>query len=123
MTLQEKSLYHQIHPVKLLTDWSAGLIALYPFWRHNLVAALLIAFLPSFVVSLVLIRFVNLEKKKQSAFGKYVRQYMTRSVEAVRFAGFVIMSIGAWYHAVWAIAAGLIIIILTWLRGVLLPSK
>lgn len=123
MTLQEKSLYHQIHPVKLFTDWSAGLIALYPFWRHNLVAALLIAFLPSIVVSLLLIRFVSLEKQKRSSFGRYVRQYMTRSIEAVRFAGFVIMVIGAWYHVVWVIAAGLIIIILTWLRGILLPSR
>jgi hypothetical protein len=123
MTLQEKSLYHQIHPVKLFTDWSAGLIALYPFWRHNFVVALLIAFLPSIVVSLILIRFVNLEKQKKSSFGRYVRQYMTRSIETVRFVGFIIMAIGAWYHVVWVIVAGLMIIILTWLRGVLLPSR
>ncbi len=72
MTLQEKSLYHQIHPTKLFTDWSTGLIALYLLWQHSLVAALLIAFLPSIVVSLVIIRFVDLEKQKQSSLGRYV---------------------------------------------------
>ena len=43
MTPQEKYLYHQIHPVKLLTDWVTGLLALYFFWRHELVAAAAIA--------------------------------------------------------------------------------
>jgi len=50
MTLQEKSLYHQIHPTKLFTDWSMALIALYPFWHHHLIIALLIAFVPSMIV-------------------------------------------------------------------------
>src|SRR5262245_18815231 len=38
MTNREKWLYHQLHPVKLLVDWGAGLISLYPLWRHELVA-------------------------------------------------------------------------------------
>ena len=32
MTLAEKTLYHQIHPVKLLVDWVAGVLSLYFFW-------------------------------------------------------------------------------------------
>jgi hypothetical protein len=121
MTLQEKSLYHQIHPAKLFTDWSTGLIALVPFWRHNLLVALLIAFVPSIVASLVLILFADLERYRQSPFGKYVKKYMTRAVQAVRFAGYGIMVAGAWVHAVWAIPVGLLIIILAWLRGVIFP--
>lgn len=123
MTLQEKSLYHQIHPLKLCTDWSTGFIALYPFWQHQLLMALLIAFLPSILVSFILMRFANLEKYEQSAFGKYIRQYMTRPVEMARFAGYAVMAMGAWYHAAWLIPLGLLVILLAWLRGVILPNS
>jgi uncharacterized membrane protein len=95
MTFQEKSLYHQIHPAKLLTDWSTGLIALYPFWHHNLTAALLIAFVPSIVASMVILRFADPETYKQSVFGMYVRQYMTCTVKAIPFVGYGIMAVGA----------------------------
>ena len=95
MRLQEKSLYHQIHPAKLFTDWSTALIALVPFWHHNLLLALLIAFVPSIIASRVIIRFVDLEKYKQSPFGKYVKQYMTRTIEAIRFIGSRVMAVGA----------------------------
>ena len=123
MTLQEKILYHQIHPLKLFTDWSAGILALYPLWQNNLLPALLIAFIPPAIVSSILIRFANLERYRQSSFGKYVQQYMTRSVEAMRFAGYALMAIGAWYHVVWLIPAGLLVVILAWLRGVIFPKR
>jgi len=29
MTNREKVLYHQIHPLKLLTDWSTGAVSFY----------------------------------------------------------------------------------------------
>ncbi len=123
MNFQEKSLYHQIHPLKLFTDWSTGIIALYPFWQNNLLAALIIAAVPSILVSFMLIRFANLEEYKQSTFGKYVHQYMTRPVEMMRFAGYALMAVGAWVHAVWFIPAGLLVILLAWLRGVIIPNK
>jgi uncharacterized membrane protein len=123
MTLQEKSLYHQIHPAKLFADWSTGLIALYPFWHHNLLLGLLIAFVPSIISSLVIVRFADLEKYKESKFGRYVRLYMTGAVEAIRFIGYGIMAVGAWVHIVWAIPIGLLIIILAWLHGVIFPRK
>lgn len=46
MTLQEKILYHQIHPIKLLTDWAAGFVLLYFFWERQLLAGLLVALVP-----------------------------------------------------------------------------
>ncbi len=119
MIFQEKSLYHQIHPLKLFTDWSTGIIALYPFWQHKLLIALLIAFVPSILISFILIRFADLEKYRQSAFGKYIRQYMTRPVEMMRFAGYALMAICAWIHATWLIPVGLFVILLAWLRGVI----
>ncbi len=123
MTFQEKSLYHQIHPLKLFTDWSTGFLALYPFWQHKLWTALFIAFVPSILISFILIRFTSLEKYKQSSFGQYVRRYMTRTVEIMRFAGYALMAIGAWYQAAWLIPLGLLVILLAWLRGVIFPNK
>jgi hypothetical protein len=55
--------------------------------------------------------------------GKYIHQYMTRPIEVMRFAGYALMAIGAWYHTVWLIPAGLLIILLAWLRGVVFPNK
>ncbi len=123
MTVQEKTLYHQIHPLKLFTDWSTGIIALYPLWQHRLLVALLIAFVPSILASLLLVRFANLENQKESAFGRYVHHYMSRPVEATRLAGYVVMALGAWYHLIWLIPLGLLVILLAWLRGVILPNS
>jgi len=116
MNLQEKTLYHQIHPVKLLTDWITGFAAIYFLWMRQVVAALLIMFIPPMVVSFVLIRFVDLEKYKSSRFGKYVSRYMTRAIEAMRFAGYILMAFGGWFHLLWLILLGLAVILLAWLR-------
>ncbi len=123
MTSLEKSLYHQIHPLKLAVDWGTGILALYPFWQHQLLIAILIAFIPSIIVSFILLRFANLEKYKGSAFGKYIRQYMTRPIEVIRASGYVLMAVGAWYHIVWLIPAGFLVIALAWLRGVIFPKN
>jgi hypothetical protein len=123
MTAQERALYHQIHPLKLFTDWSTGVVALYPLWQHDLITAIIIGIVPSVVVSLVLVRFANLEKYKESRFGKYISRYMTRTIEMIRFAGYAIMAIGAWFHAIWLIPLGLLVILLGWFRGVIFPIR
>jgi len=43
ITIREKVLYHQIHPLKLFTDWSTGLVAVWLCWRHRLAEALGVA--------------------------------------------------------------------------------
>ena len=96
MTRQERLLYHQIHPLKLLTDWSTAAVAAVLLWRHQLVAALLIGFLPSILVSLLLIRYSELEPYRTSAFGRYIAHHMTRAVEAGRFVGLALAWDGAW---------------------------
>lgn len=119
MNFKEKQLYHQIHPIKLLTDWVTGIMAFYFLWFHQLFIALIVMFIPSVVVSIVIIKYVNLRDIKHSAFGKYVRMSMTKTMEAVRFAGFAIALFGAWYHMAWLIIAGMIIIFIGWLRGLM----
>ena len=118
MTPKEKYLYHQIHPLKLLTDWTTGLLALYFFWRHDLVAAVATALIPAMVVSSLLINFANLERQRASRFGHYVQRYMTRVMEALRLVGYIIMAAGAWYNALFFIGLGFLIVLGAWLNGI-----
>jgi hypothetical protein len=122
MKLEEKVLYHQIHPLKLFTDISTAAIALSLLWKRRIAAALLVMWVPSICVSWALIRFVDLERYKRSRFGAYVRRSMTRSMEALRFAGLAVMAIGAWFHRVWLIPLGVLIVLGGWLRGLLLSQ-
>jgi hypothetical protein len=121
MTFQEKTLYHQIHPLKLFTDWSTGIVALYPLWQHDLITALVIAVVPTVIISLLLVRFAHLERYEESRFGKYIGKYMTRAMEMLRFVGYGVMALGAWLHLVWLIPLGLLVIVLAWFRGVIFP--
>lgn len=116
MDIQEKKLYHQIHPLKLLTDWVTGVIALYLLWSHQIITALIVMFIPSILVSIVIIKYVNLEKMKKSSFGSYIQRFMTKGMEIVRFFGFAIMILGAWFNLISLIFCGLIIILIGWLR-------
>src|SRR5262245_44290099 len=118
MKLEEKLLYHQIHPLKLFTDISTAAIALALLWKRRIAAALLVMFVPSVCVSLALMRFAELERYKRTRFGRYVGRSMTRSMEALRFAGMAVMSLGAWFHRVWLIPLGVLIVLAGWLRGI-----
>ena len=122
MTIQERSLYHQIHPLKLFTDWSTGLAALYLLWGHHLVAGLALAFIPSIAVSLAIMRFANLEKYQRSSFGQYIGRYMTRTAEGARLAGYGIMAVGTWYRLTRLIPFGFLVILAAWLYGLVLPA-
>src|ERR1041384_7332213 len=107
MTLQDKSLYHQIHPLKLLTDIGMTFPALYLFWQHQLLLGLIVAFVPSIIVTLLLLRFGNLEPYKESALGRYFQHYMASSlITALRFSGLLIMCVGAWLRVFWPIPLG-----------------
>lgn len=119
MEFQEKKLYHQIHPLKLLTDWITGVISLYLLWSHQIVTTLIVMFVPSILVSIIIIKYVNLDKLKKSSFGNYVQRFMTKGMEIVRFVGFAIMILGAWFNLFWLIFCGLIIILAGWFRGMI----
>lgn len=117
MTFAEKRLYHQIHPLKLTADISATIISLFFFWQHYLLIGLIIHFLLPVLGSFFVIKFVPLEKQKKSAFGKYIKKYMTGQVEAVRLAGDVVTIFGAWYQQWLVIFAGIVIIFGAWFYG------
>jgi hypothetical protein len=123
MTLKEKILYHQIHPLKLITDGSAGFGSLYPLWHHHLAVALVVMLVPPPLVSLLLMRFANLEPYRQSAFGRYIARFMSRAMEAIRLGGMIIIALGGWYHSRWAIVAGCSLVLFAWLRGMIADAQ
>lgn len=122
MTFKEKKLYHQIHPVKLSVDIFTGLYSTYLLWEHNIFWFLIISFLPSVFISLVLIKFANLETLKESKFGNYIDKYMTSSIELIRISGQILMWVAGWYHWFIFIALGFLIIIVGWCNGLLIKK-
>lgn len=123
MNFQEKKLYHQIHPAKLFVDWTTGALALYYIWLHKIIIALIIMFPAAIITSLLIVKYVRLEKYKNSRFGKYIKVYMTTTWEKIRFLGYIITILGAWFHMPWVILAGIIIIILAWGNGLVFPKR
>jgi hypothetical protein len=122
MTLKEKALYHQIHPLKLSTDILAAVVSLYLFWVRQPLPALVLHFAPPLIASWLLIRYADLEPLRQSAFGHYIAKTMSRTIEAVRLFGDLVMIFGAWKHDVLLIVLGLAVIVGAWCNG-LIPSK
>jgi hypothetical protein len=118
MDFGEKVLYHQIHPAKLAADVGGSLVSTYLMWRWRFVAAMLAAFVPAVVASVLVIRYADLERRKRSSFGRYVRRYMNRRVEAWRFFGQVVMWVGAWYRVGKLVPIGLAIVVAAWVSGV-----
>ena len=78
--------------------------------------------IPPVIASTLIMKWVNLEAYKRSAFGKYIRSYMTPFVVGLRALGTIITHVGAWYRKPYLIPLGLAIVLLGWLRGILWPK-
>jgi hypothetical protein len=119
MTLNDRILFHQIHPAKLVTDASAAALCLYFLWRRDLALAVVAPMVPPLIASGLVLRFADLEALKQSTLGVYVKRYMTPAMQLLRVCGFLIMAFAAWNHAPLAILAGLAVVAAGWLKGVI----
>ena len=119
LMLQEKALYHQVHPLKLATDISAQVVSTYFFWVHSLALGLLTMLVPPILMSALLLTTLDFAWIRDSAVGRYLKRAMTPAMQAVRLAGTLPIIFGAWYHLPWLIALGLSIILFGWLRGLL----
>lgn len=117
MTLKEKILYQQIHPLKLLVDFCTGFYCCYLLWQHHIFLFLLLFLFPSVIVTFLLVRFASLENLKSSAFGRYVKKHMTTVVEAIRLVGQIIIWLGGWYHQAIIILVGFLVILAGWCKG------
>lgn len=118
MTLQEKNLYQQIHPLRLATDWLTGIGACWLFWQRDIWSGVALSFLPSLIVSLLVIRFADLEKIMNSPFGNYFKRTYNKKVDLIRFAGFVVMAGASWWQNIPGIAVGFAVIVGTWTYGI-----
>lgn len=114
LSLREKVLYHQIHPLKLAVDISGSLASTWLLWEREFLLGMLATFLPSVAASAAMLRWMDFERQKDSAFGRYVAFHMTHIAEAIRFAGQIVAWIGAWFHLGWVIAVGLAVVVLGW---------
>ena len=112
MDFGEKLLYHQIHPAKLAADIGGSIISTYVMWRRRFVAAMLGAFVPAGLASVLVIAYADLERRKHSPFGRYVHRYVDWRVSTWRSLGQLMMWFGAWYRVgnlipiEWAIVVG-----------------
>jgi hypothetical protein len=74
MALNERMLFHQVHPAKLGTDVAAAIVSFYFLWRHELILGLFLHFIPPSMASLVVMRYANY---KDTLLGAYILRYMT----------------------------------------------
>jgi chromate transport protein ChrA len=125
MNFTDRKLYHQIHPVKLFIDVAVTPVAIYFLWHHRIWPAILVAFLPPILVSAVMLIWPpdSLERIRASSAGKYLKSYMTPAVEAIRFLILIPVAYGAWTHELWPIWIGLVILVLAWMNGFVIPRR
>jgi hypothetical protein len=62
MDFSEKVLYQQIHPAKLAADVSGSLVSTYLMWRRRFAWAMLAAFVPAVVASVLVIAYADYEE-------------------------------------------------------------
>jgi hypothetical protein len=118
MDFHEKVLYHQIHSAKLAADVSGSIVSTYLMWRRRFAWAMFAAFVPAVLASVLVMSYADLERRKHSRFGRYVRRYMDRRVlDAWRFFGQVLMWVGAWYRVGKLVPIGWAIVLAAWTSG------
>jgi hypothetical protein len=123
MTVNERILYHQVHPAKLTTDISAEIISLYFFWQHELALGLLIHIIPPIVASAALIGSgKDFSDIRRSRLGHYLDRRMTPGVQLTRLLGDIVTVFAAWWHSLLGIAAGLLIVVAAWSFGLVFPK-
>lgn len=122
LTFEEKRIYHQIHPAKLAEEWLTSIAAAYLFWQHELLLGLAVLFLAGLPVIALVILYADLEKIRDSRFGHYMKKYMTRSMDALRSIGALVLFAGTWFQSIPVAVLGLVVVLLAWFRGVIFPS-
>jgi hypothetical protein len=114
LSLRQKILYHQIHWAKITVDVTSGVLSTWLMWTHDFWVGMAVAWVPPVVVSSFMLWQMDFSRQRDSRFGRYIAFHMTHAAEAVRICGQIAVWIGAWYHSVWAIAVGCLIVILGW---------
>ena len=117
MKLRERIRHLQVHPLKLATDWVSALVAAAMLWQHALAYGLVVAALPSMLVSLALFWRADASAFVRTALGRYMLRNNTPAMEGVRFCGLLVLWTGAWLGWWWLLWAGLAVHVGGWLAG------
>jgi hypothetical protein len=117
MLYHEKLEYHQIHPLKLSVDVGCSFLALFFLWQHEWVKGAIVAFVPSMLISMYVLKYADLEPLKKSRLGIYIHGYMTKQIEYIRTGGLLVSGAGAAINDAMILGFGLAIILGTWLAG------
>jgi hypothetical protein len=112
-------LLHQVHPAKLAADVSSSLVSTALLWRRHVLAGLLFRYVPPLAVSAALLRFADLDVRRDRPSGRYVVAHMPPAAQAIRLAGDTMMAFGAWRRRPAIVAVGVVLIALGWSDGVL----
>jgi hypothetical protein len=124
MNVQDRERYHQLHPAKLIVEWCTAVAAGALLWRRQPTAALAVGFGPSIIVTLI---FVSgrvdraLESIRSRPSARAIAPQLSIDINAVRFAGLALSWAGCWFHRIWMLPAGVIVVVggwrLAWRRG------
>jgi hypothetical protein len=119
MTIRERVLYHQVHPLTLTADAAAIVAGAVLLWQQHLLRAMAIGLGLPIAASVIVIQFANVERLAQSRSGHYVARYMTRWTVVARVIGVFIAWEGAWYRSAFWCGVGMLVVALVWARGAL----
>jgi hypothetical protein len=112
-------LLHQVHSAKLAADASSSLISTVLLWRRHGLAGLVFRYVPPLVVSAALLRFADLDVRRDRPSGRYVVAHMPPAAQAIRLAGDTMMAFGAWRRRPAIVAVGVVVIAIGWSDGLL----
>ncbi|HTI42973.1 MAG TPA: hypothetical protein VL693_14195 [Vicinamibacterales bacterium] len=114
MTLREKLLYQQLHPMTLGADASALLIAAVLLWQQHLLRALVVATALPLGASIVVLSSTAEETWARLRSGRHERVAVTAAIVCIRIAAMFLFWTAAWYRSVTLCAAALGAGALTW---------
>lgn len=117
MTARERELLHQLHPAKLLTDWSTAAVAGVLFWFRHPLAALAVGWGPSVLVTALFLsgRLDGaLERLRERRTVRTVAPMLTADVNAIRFAGLALWWGGSWLHQWVLVPFGVLVVLSGW---------
>ncbi|MBI3627042.1 hypothetical protein HY224_03280 [Candidatus Uhrbacteria bacterium] len=117
ITQEEKILYHQVHPLKLIIEWSGALLALYFFWQGEMWKGIFMAFLPAVFSSWLVIQWADFKSIKNTHLGQNFKHYLAKHLKALRMLGYLLTVLGAIYNSTSTVTFGLAVIITSWFTG------
>ncbi len=113
---RDRYLLHQVHAAKLATDITFGIVSTVLMWRHRVVSALVIAFLPAIVASALVLR-LDPSDLRDTRRGRYVLANMPPTAQAVRMLGQIFAWLAAYLRRPSGIVAGILITLSGWSFG------